>query len=335
MDYKNKYIKYKTKYLELKNMDINNQIGGNYNMQNSDIKLITKIGEGWSGSVYKCKIGNTNGIYKIEKINNYDLLDNNSNYHRQIDFSINVGNKYPNKFLLLAQNGILHNCSYTSNIPSNMQEYLKKEKRKSNKIKTCAFLIYTPILDGTLRHIIDKLSNIEYKNMVKQIINSINIIHKNGYMHRDIHDENIMYKKINGAYKWYIIDYGLIFNEKYKLNDTDIIVNKKYWKNDKIAFIYSILNKKILDVVEEKKIIIKNFDERVKYIKNNLILKNIKKYISSNLSKNETNEIIIILIIILHNNIFIESLGLDYQKYIEYDIEQRDNNFLLNIIKNI
>tara|TARA_X000000950_G_scaffold235142_1_gene285438 strand:+ start:564 stop:1475 length:912 start_codon:yes stop_codon:yes gene_type:complete len=28
MDYKDKYIKYKTKYLELKNMDINNQIGG-------------------------------------------------------------------------------------------------------------------------------------------------------------------------------------------------------------------------------------------------------------------------------------------------------------------
>jgi hypothetical protein len=262
-------------------------------------------------------------------------LDNNSNYRRQIDFSVNVGNKYPNKFLLLAQNGILHNCSYTSNIPSNMPEYLKKEKRKSNKIKTCAFLIYTPILDGTLRNIINKLSNIEYKNMVKQIINSINIIHKNGYMHRDIHDENIMYKKINGAYKWYIIDYGLIFNEKYKLNDTDIIVNKKYWKNDKIAFIYSILNKKILDVVEEKNIIIKNFDERVKYIKNNLIFNNIKKYISSDLSKNETNEIIIILTIILHNNIFIESLGLDYQKYIKYDIEQRDNNFLLNLIKNI
>ena len=28
MDYKNKYIKYKTKYLELKNIDANNQIGG-------------------------------------------------------------------------------------------------------------------------------------------------------------------------------------------------------------------------------------------------------------------------------------------------------------------
>lgn len=75
--------------------------------------------------------------------------------------------------------------------------------------------------------------------------------------------------------------------------------------------------------------------KRVKYIKNNLIFNNIKKYISSDLSKNETNEIIIILTIILHNNIFIESLGLDYQKYIKYDIEQRDNNFLLNLIKNI
>ena len=28
MDYENKYIKYKTKYLELKNMNIKNQIGG-------------------------------------------------------------------------------------------------------------------------------------------------------------------------------------------------------------------------------------------------------------------------------------------------------------------
>ncbi|MBM3931265.1 MAG: hypothetical protein FJ336_08355 [Sphingomonadales bacterium] len=32
MDYKDKYIKYKTKYLELKDMDINNQTGGNGNI---------------------------------------------------------------------------------------------------------------------------------------------------------------------------------------------------------------------------------------------------------------------------------------------------------------
>ncbi len=31
MNYKDKYIKYKTKYLELKNIDVNNQIGGGNN----------------------------------------------------------------------------------------------------------------------------------------------------------------------------------------------------------------------------------------------------------------------------------------------------------------
>jgi adenylylsulfate kinase-like enzyme len=32
MNYKDKYIKYKTKYLKLKNIDINNQIGGGKNI---------------------------------------------------------------------------------------------------------------------------------------------------------------------------------------------------------------------------------------------------------------------------------------------------------------
>ena len=40
MDYKDKYIKYKTKYLELKNMDINNQIGGGISKDIID-KVIT------------------------------------------------------------------------------------------------------------------------------------------------------------------------------------------------------------------------------------------------------------------------------------------------------
>ena len=35
MDYKDKYIKYKTKYLELKNIDINNQIGGRKKLKNN------------------------------------------------------------------------------------------------------------------------------------------------------------------------------------------------------------------------------------------------------------------------------------------------------------
>ena len=54
MDYKDKYIKYKTKYLKLKNIDINNQIGGGKN-------IIIHI-SGFSGS------GKTTLGEKIQKI---------------------------------------------------------------------------------------------------------------------------------------------------------------------------------------------------------------------------------------------------------------------------
>jgi len=43
MNYKDKYIKYKTKYLELKNMDINNQIGGNNNTNYSKFNEIVNF----------------------------------------------------------------------------------------------------------------------------------------------------------------------------------------------------------------------------------------------------------------------------------------------------
>jgi hypothetical protein len=63
MDYKDKYIKYKTKYLELKNK--NNMIGGG----NDNYKIIKEIGIGMMGTVYlvKDKLNNKYAM-KIEKI---------------------------------------------------------------------------------------------------------------------------------------------------------------------------------------------------------------------------------------------------------------------------
>ncbi len=42
MDYKDKYIKYKTKYLELKNIDVNNQIGSGKKLKKK-IKIRIRI----------------------------------------------------------------------------------------------------------------------------------------------------------------------------------------------------------------------------------------------------------------------------------------------------
>lgn len=306
-------------------------------LNTGNIQIITKIGEGWAGAVYKCKIGaNLFGIYKIEK--NNDFNDGyKSNYVRQIDFSNNLGNNYPDRFLTLEQSGIIFNCNYTSHIPQGMPKYLQKEKLKSNQIKSCSYLIYTPILDGTLRQILPNLSLIEFKKMVNYVFDTIDIIHSNGYLHRDIHDENIMYKKVSGKYIWFIIDYGLIYHTKYTQNNTDILVFQKNWQNDKLAFIYSILKKPILDIIEQQNMWsdINNFEDRIKYIKQASDFDNIKKYIPSNLTLKEIDEVIIIITIILNNKLFIESLGLDYEQYKKYDISQIDNKFILGLLKKI
>lgn len=90
---------------------------------NSDIKIIKKIANGWSGVVYKCKINNIYAIYKIEKL----YIDK---YNRQIDFSINFGNKYPDKFLRLIRNGIVNNCKYKSILKNNIPSFFNKIKIK-------------------------------------------------------------------------------------------------------------------------------------------------------------------------------------------------------------
>ncbi len=90
-------------------------------------------------------------------------------------------------------------------------------------------------MDGTLRNIISTLSNTEYKKMVKDIIKAINIMHTNGYYHCDIHDENIMYKKTGNKYKWYVIDYGLVYHK----NINQMILT--YWLIKKILKMIRLL----------------------------------------------------------------------------------------------
>ena len=43
MDYKDKYIKYKTKYLKLKDIDLNNQIGGGNEFSNKMYNFIKQL----------------------------------------------------------------------------------------------------------------------------------------------------------------------------------------------------------------------------------------------------------------------------------------------------
>lgn len=63
MDYKEKYIKYKTKYLELKDIDVNNQIGGGGNKMIKPILLVGYAGSGKSTLALQYE---KEGYYKID-----------------------------------------------------------------------------------------------------------------------------------------------------------------------------------------------------------------------------------------------------------------------------
>jgi len=282
MDYKDKYIKYKIKYLELKNIIINNQTGGGkkLNYKNNKVKknnrnknkkmsisnvesinivlekleliMIQNLNSGWNGDSFIVKNNKDELlVLKLERMDKYN--ENNkfeSEYYRQIDFNKLVARKYPNKFTVLEDHGIIENCVFSH---SKTDEVMKSndEKRKARFIRknsqsNCYYLLYKPVLDGTFKSVKDEVKNNEelLLDFLIQIIESINIYRKLGFIHTDVNITNIMFKK-NGdvRYQWYWIDYGNITNNKYpdSLLDIERKEEQPYYKinmmNDLIGIV--------------------------------------------------------------------------------------------------
>jgi hypothetical protein len=70
-------------------------------------------------------------------------------------------------------------------------------------------------------------------------------MHKNDYYHRDVHMDNIMYKRldkpVNGYYyRWYLVDYGNIWSNKYPVINFDKQFEKSN-QNDIIQLINMVI----------------------------------------------------------------------------------------------
>lgn len=193
--------------------------------------IIKEIGRGITGIVYKIKIDNKYYALKISKIITEDLAENGK-INREIDFFNKIGSKYPNYFTSYYGNyittiNILNNekCDIMIDINDleniELQNYIVKHKNTNIFIYRIYDLIDFPVED-----VLYKLSINQIYSMIIQITNIIRLLHKNNYIHGDIHLKNI--GVIETLEKYIEIDdikyetYGYI----YKLIDFDSILHK-------------------------------------------------------------------------------------------------------------
>jgi len=263
MNYKDKYIKYKIKYIQLQNK--NNMIGGNYILSYTIIKT---LGKGMHGTVYLVK--NSEGVefaMKVEQIFEKDLEQNfKSTVWREIDFANTMSSKYPQQFMKIFEYENKR-CDYIHELEQNrwssMNVKLKEYYEELFASPFCSIKI-TSIIDQMLHNIIYKISDkkIIYDLFI-QVVYISYLINKEGYYHRDLHPKNIgvIYtdvKFINilgkniptNSYILQAIDYGMVIHSKYDLdeNERKQLVNN----NDLYINIYKIIFKIMLKELIEK-----------------------------------------------------------------------------------
>jgi hypothetical protein len=227
-------MKYNTKKLTKSNKKINTYKNKNKNKKNikqskiDDYKIINELGFGMRGTVYLVsKKDNRNKKYamKIEHILESDIKNPNSSVWKEINFSKNFGNKYPDQFITLLDYDIINNCKHIQKYPLNLNIFNLKKQNEFKELSLspyCMRKIYT-LIDGVLKDIIKTLSHKQIYSMIIQVVNILELIHLNKYTYWDLNDTNIAYVKtkqefikIKGykvptfGYLFKIIDYGLV-----------------------------------------------------------------------------------------------------------------------------
>jgi len=245
MNYYQKYIKYKQRYLELKDIDINNQIGGG----KDNYKIIKEIGIGMMGTVYlvEDKLNNKYAM-KIEKIlKKHSKESLEYNLWREIEFSNTIHKKYPKHFMKIYDNWIDEKCNHIQNWEKQglkLELFDKSTQKFYQKLfdsPYCSIKIYS-LIDLTLKDIIGKISNKEYYDIFIQCLYIMYLCNKSGYLHGDwkmdnigivkTTDEyiNIFDKKIKThGYLVVLLDYGGVIHKKYILSSFE----KKIFQNKK------------------------------------------------------------------------------------------------------
>ena len=114
------------------------------------VKIIKKIGNGMAGIIYLIKYKNKEYALKIEKIPEKYALEKNLNSRewRDIEFSLNFANNYPDQFTLLYKYDIINDCThiqeYTNDL-STFPEHIQNIIIEKNNSNYCIRKVYSLI----------------------------------------------------------------------------------------------------------------------------------------------------------------------------------------------
>lgn len=302
-----------------------------------DCQNVKYLSSGGNGSVYLVIVDDEKFIYKIEKMDKYD--ENNiltSEYYRQIEFDRDVAINYPNKFLVLKNHGLITDCTYehpkykdvikklseNNNLHPRAERALKRFIRKNSQ-RDCYWLVYVPYLDGSYNEIQTQIYNDDnlFLDFLYQVIDSINIMKTNGYAQNDLNPNNIMYKKIRNKYRWYIIDYGYVYNNKFPMTEMDINLQKRdLFGMDLATLICFCVSPNLFKFMDQT-----NIKEDETVFATNIVNENIYEHIQIILNKFESKAHIIISIAIcqiLEPHTFLKCLLVPKKVYKKYKNDQ-------------
>lgn len=254
----------------------------------SDYKSCKLIEKGGIGSIYLARKNDiTEVVVKVE------THDSKYRYYRQLDFDKNICKNNTDMFTHIVSNKLICSSCY-KNILENVNHDCKSIIDNKTYISIVEML---PVLDGTLNSIRNKLSTDEKINCIKTLLKAIQIMRKEGYEHRDLHGNNIMYKAIKDDdgksinYNWYIIDYNCVYNQKYEQIIEDSEINNRSYSNDVIAVLMLFLPNNASKFLKRQNKKLPTFTQLYKKIKQSYIYTKISALIDDSFVKNSVKDL--------------------------------------------